>query len=233
VGDPPTPRAENPPLILFDTDVLFQIFIAQQIQLLRHLKQTYRIQPAVAESVDVEVRTNKKFRGQFSGMYQKALASETVLVVEQRTLPSFIATDARTIYNSIQTLGLQYNRFMDKGESYTHAAGVILRVPVASNDGSALLVAQRNGIQVYEPVLRMFDLVVLGRQIAFYSDSDCNKIRKELLNRNEGVPAAFKNCSFEDGLPNFYARIIDGFLQVIGAPGPLSKRDSRVTILAT
>ena len=221
----------NPLLILLDSDVVFQIFLADQIPTLLHIKRKYHIQPMVVEAVDVEIRKNKKFRGRFDKVYQKSVDHETVLILDARSLPAFVTSDARSVYESIQSTGLRYNLFMDYGESYTHAAAVILRAPVVSNDHNALRVAQKNGLDIQEPVLGTFDLVVFALQTGHLNDRDCEEIRKKLLAAGEPVYAAFKHRSFRDGLPNFYARLTDISIPAIGSPSPKSKWDQRISVL--
>lgn len=223
----------NPSLLLLDSDVAFQIFLAEQIPILRHMKRKYGIQPAVVEAVDVEVRRNKKFRSRFAKAYQKSLDNGTIVVLDTRTLRAFVTTDARSVYESIQSLGLHYKLFLDYGESYTHAAAVVLQVPAASNDHKALVVAENNGLEIHQPVLWMFHLVVFALQTGLLTERDCEAIRKKLLEEAEGVPRAFEHCSFANGLPNFYARLADGFIPAVGSPTTKSKWDHRITVFAS
>ncbi len=84
---PPQQPPANPNLLLLDADALLQIFISGQILLLRFLKRAFQIQPAITEAVEAEIRRSKKFRTRFTHDLQKALDSETLVVLDARTLP--------------------------------------------------------------------------------------------------------------------------------------------------
>jgi hypothetical protein len=137
------------------------------------------------------------------------------------------------MYELIQSTGLRYTLFMDYGESYTHAAAVVLDVPVASNDHAALVVAQVNGLSVHEPVLSTFDLVTFALQTELLSTKDCETIRKKLLAEAEPLPPAFRHSSFQDGLPNFFARLVDGSRPLVGCQTSTTKWDKRITVVAS
>ena len=82
-------------------------------------------------------------------------------------------------------------------------------------------------------MLRSFDVIVLGLQIGILTEGDCKAIRKELLKRGEAILPCFQNCSVIDGLPNFYHRLCDGSVNVLGAVTPIEKFDDRIRIMPT
>jgi hypothetical protein len=45
---------------------------------------------------------------------------------------------------------------------------------------------------------------------SFLELKTCDGVRSELLKNGEGMPKAFMNASFEDGLKNFLPRLRDG-----------------------
>jgi len=129
-------------------------------------------------------------------------------------VPAHLAT---TVFATFQALGQEFNKYVDPGEAFTLAAAVTLNVPSMSNDKSALDALHHNGLQLPSSVLRAFDLLCFAYQIGALEDSNCDKVRKELLQQREHVPAAFRNACFQDGLKRFTPRIVDRDAIRIGA----------------
>ncbi len=232
---PPQPvgplQSSNPSLLLVDADVLLQLLIAEQLRLLGYLKREFGVQPAIAEAVEMEIRKSTKFRSRFTGVLEKALDSQTIITIDTRTLPAFVSTNPAAVYDSIQSVGLKYERSgLDYGEAYTFAAGVVLNAPVLSNDSSAIRTAQRKGLKLPFLVARVFDLVVLCRQCDYLDDHGCDDIRKALASEGEFIPAAFHHRSFKDGIIEFYSRIIDAALPLLGCEQPQSELDIRLKL---
>lgn len=221
---------DNPSIILFDTDALLQVLLAQQMALLHALKRAYRVQPAIVEAVEMEVRKSKKFRARFTKELQKAIDSETIVVLDTRTLPAFISTDAAAMHDTIQTKGFQYNRVLDYGEAYTFAAAVVLNVPAVSNDITALRAGSKAQLNLPKIVLRAFDFFVFCHQSDLCTAGDCDRIRQSLATEREWIPAAFQNTSYEKGLPHFYARLLDGTKAGVGADQPRNEPEMRVIV---
>jgi predicted nucleic acid-binding protein len=195
------------------------------------IKRLFNIQAVIAEAVEVEIRKSRKFNQQFTKPLQKAIDAEALVVIEPRTLPAFVAIDAYAVYSSIQTLGARYSHSgLDYGEAYTYATALVLDAPVVSNDRNAIATAQRRNLQMPTLVARFYDIVVLCRQTEQITNDDCNEIRKRLAAKSEFIPTTFRNRSFEDGLPGFYARLIDGSIASIGAVNPLDVGDVRIVL---
>ena len=231
-GDIQPPARKNPDLLLIDTDSLLQLLIAEQMRLLRFLKKKFRIQSAIVEAVEAEVRKSKKFRAQFTKELQKAIESETVVVIDPRTIPAFVSTGPAAVFDAIQTNGLDYEqRGLDYGEAYTFAAGVALDVPVVSNDLNAILTAKKRGIKLPQHLFRTYDLFVLCHQSGELTVDDCDGIRKTLIEKNEFVPVAFEKTSFAKGIDNFYPRILDSSKQALGSTVQFHELDVRLTIV--
>jgi hypothetical protein len=232
-GDGALPSVQNnPSLLLIDTDSLLQLLIADQMRLLHFVKRRFRIQPAIVEAVEAEVRKSKKFRAQFTKELQKAIDNHAVEVIDSRTMPAFVNTDPHAVFNSIQTTGFDYGqRGLDYGEAYTFAAGVILNAPVISNDHNAVLTAQNRRIPLPTYIFRTYDLIVLCHQTEQLSTKECEDIRQALAKRNEYVPVAFQHTSFVKGLQNFYPRLLDGSKVSIASNVPITKLDVRLTIV--
>jgi hypothetical protein len=223
--------AKNPDLLLIDADSLLQLLIADKVRLLHSVKKRFRIQPAIVEAVEAEVRKSKKFRAQFTKELQKAIDNGTILVLDSRTLPAYVATSPDAVFDAIQTNGFNNEqRGLDYGEAYTFAAAVALSAPVMTNDMQAIHTAQNRGIQLPSHLLRTYDLIVLSHQIDELTEKDCDDVRQLFDSKNEPLPAAFKKTSYAKGLSNFYPRLHDGSKKPLGAVAALTVFDIRLTI---
>jgi hypothetical protein len=107
----------------------------------------------------------------------------------------------------LPSLGAQYEGHVHRGEAYTFAAAVTLGLPALSNDFSAIKTLEANFLSLPSPVLRAFDLLAFCHQSSCLELKACEEVRSELLKNNEGMPKAFMNASFEDGLKNFSPRL--------------------------
>jgi len=217
---------------LIDSDALLQFLIAEEMRQLHALKHSFNIQPAIVEAVEVEIRKSRKFP-KFNKHLQKAIDSETIMILDARTLPRFITIDANATYNAIETRGFQYAKILDYGEAYTFAAGVVLRTPVLSHDITAIKAASRAGLDLPEHILRAFDLFVLYNQCGLMSESECDAARKILVAANEWVPTAFQRASYIDGLNSFFARMLEGSRGAVGFAYPQNDLDIRLILTMT
>ncbi len=218
----------NPPLLLCDSDVLVQLFLAKELRPLIELRKSYGIQPAVVLEVDLELRWMRKHKDRFVAQLDKALRSETLKKLDQSLFqPLLSCATPGTSWAGFQALGAQYSGYVQKGEAYTHAAGVTLTVPVASNDFSAIQTLQAQMLTLPMPIIRSFDLLVFSCRAGILELRDCDAVSKELLKNGEGLPKAFQNSSFEDGARSFACRLIDG---PSAAPSPLSTFASTLAI---
>ncbi|HEX7423856.1 MAG TPA: hypothetical protein VF311_08220 [Terriglobales bacterium] len=72
------------------------------------------------------------------------------------------------------------------------------------------------------PVLRSFDLLAFCFQNGLLELKACEAMRSELLRIGEGLPAAFKHASFENGLKSFAPRLRDGTPTLAASSGSYS-----------
>lgn len=218
----------NPPLLLCDTDALFQYFIAGLRIPFQELKKTYGIQPAIVPEVEIEIRSNRKYGTRCRASYGKAISSGAVQILDQKTLQEYLSKlSASVTYTGVQTLGAKYYQRVGRGEAYTFATAVSLGVPALSHDISAIRVLGEQGFEVPSPVLQLYDLLVCCYQTGVLTESDIDNARKLLLKEGEWMPAAFKNSSFVDGLKSFCPRLLDNSKAPVGAispPGPPHRR---------
>ena len=221
----------NPEFFLFDTDALIQIFLPEQVDTLKTLKRRFGIQPSVVEAVEVEMmRGAKPKKAKCRPAFRKALDGGLIQLLDAQSIGSFTTNDARATYESIQLRGLQNSASLDYGEAYTHAAATVLNLPVVSNDISAVATALKNNIALGRPLLRVYDLFVLRHQIGELSANDCDAIRQALVAEGDGPHPSFRNSSFASGLSNFYARVVDVAVAIVGAANPIEPADQRISI---
>lgn len=99
--------------------------------------------------------------------------------------------------------------FVDKGEAYTHSAGVVLGLPTASDDFRAIQVLEFQMQNLPCPILRSFDIFGFALEAGLLPIGDCEKVRSCLLREGRWIPAALKNSSFANGITNFSLRLRD------------------------
>lgn len=216
----------NPPLVVCDTDALCQILLASAHDVLKCLIH-YGVQPIVAPVVGVEMRSTKKFGAIVPDGFSKACAKGLIVVLNERefrvpTKPSIADAKAAsgTTWQEIEDRAARYELRADRGEAATFAAAVELKVPALSNDGSALRSMRYAALDLPVSVLRVFDLLALGRQTDHLSLATCDGIRQRLLLRNEWVPREFRNANFADGLVHFDPRLLDDSRPRVGRGMP-------------
>lgn len=76
-----------------------------------------------------------------------------------------------------------------------------------SNDFNAIRTLESNFHALPTPVLRTFDVLGFCYQSGCLELRVCEAVRSELLKNREGLPKAFMNASFQDGLKNFSPRL--------------------------
>jgi hypothetical protein len=201
----------NPALLVCDSDVLVQFFLANEIRPFRTLRDIYGIQPTIVQEVDLELRWLGKHKDRFVHQLDKALKADVFRVLDPSYFQSFLsAAPVGASWPSFQSLGAQYEGRIHRGEAFTFAAAVTLGVPALSNDFSAIKTLEANFLTLPAPVLRGFDLLALSHQSGHLGLRDCEVFRSELSRQGEGMPQAFMNASFEDGLKNFSPRLREG-----------------------
>ena len=224
-GHPGQPQ--NPEFIVADTSALFQLVMCDQITLLRTLKADYGVQTAIVEAVEAELRfllADEKFK---SGqpVLRKAFGNRSVEVLNKVFLKARYGPIADGLLAQMNQRGAEMARIVDRGEAYSHSAAMILSVPIATHDYSAVNRLFQEGVVVPRPIIRAFDLVVFGLQTECLTEQDCNGMRKELFRKQQYLPQCFERCAFRDGLPNFYARVLDGSKPRPGSRNPKERFD--------
>jgi hypothetical protein len=205
-------------VIVCDTDALTQIFCSKHESILKHLHTQYGIDFAVTEAVEAEVlRPNRKQAGCSQDGFRKALDLGLIAVLSPRTLGRFTSNNPYVTYDSIELRGQEYNRVIDLGEAYTHAAAHVLKCAVLSNDWKAIRDCDRMGLNLAHPTFRVYDLVVLLYQSGGLTEKECDGFRKALHEAGETPHRTFVNRKFRDGLPGFYPRLVNPDFEVVGS----------------
>jgi hypothetical protein len=188
------------------------------------LKEDYGIQPAIVVEVEIELMHSRRFGAQFVPELRKAVGNGTIEILNATSFPKFVPPQlAKGVFGNSQALGLEYNKYADRGEAYTLATAVTLAVPALSNDKTALDALDFNGMELPSPVLRAFDLFSFCYQTGTLDDKHCDAVRKTLMQKREHVPRSFQNASFTEGLKNFCPRMFDAAKPLVGkspTPGP-------------
>lgn len=145
--------------------------------------------------VEVELMLSRKFGTKFAQDLKKAIGNGTLQILDAAAFSKYVPGHvAKGVFGNFQTLGFQFNKYADRGESFTLAAAVTLDVPALSNDKSALDALDFNGMVLPSPVLRTFDLLSFCFQVGALEEKHCDGARKELRQRNEHVPGPFQNA---------------------------------------
>lgn len=224
---------QNPPFLLGDSDIIVQALLTGIIPKLNILHRCYGLHLVIVEAVEAELPAliKNRFPDRVAS-YNKALKHRTITPLSQRLLSEVYGDKGVHAYEAIEALGDKIsNQGVGRGEAYTHAAGILLRVPVISNDMEAIRMLRGASVGIPDRILRFFDLVVFFFQIQHLTTAECKTIRQELLRRGEHMPGCFKNCSFENGLPQFFPRLLDGDSPRIGAELPFDQRLDQTTLL--
>jgi hypothetical protein len=220
-------RPRNPFFLLGDSDVVIQALVAGLIPKFGVFRRRYGLQPVITEAVAAELPGLLKYRfPEWAASYQKALRVKSLVCLDLEFLENACGVHATVVYENIEKLGNNlWNEGIGRGEAYTHAAGLLLNSPVVSNDSEAIAKLRSAGRGLPEFVLRFFDLVVFFFQIGELSPPECEAMRQALLQRGEHVPRCFDGHSFEDGLMDFFPRLLDSEYNSVGSRDSQGNRD--------
>lgn len=215
------------PLFVFcDTDALIQFLLVPEVRPLRVLRSKYSIQPVIVPEVELELRSNPRHGARITPELRKALSTDLLQVLTPQLLqtrygnaPNDALATAATMAQ-ISTTGRHYQRYVDLGEAYTHAAALATSAPALSHDRTALTALANAGLPVPSTVLRAFDLVALCYQIQEMRGTECDDFRSALLTLpSEFIPVCFRHKSFVNGLLDFHPRICDMKHAPVGKSG--------------
>jgi hypothetical protein len=223
----------NPKLIVIDTSVLVQIIATDQIGTLRLLRSGYGVQPVIVQAVEAEIscllNNQSKFRGRQEQL-RKARGNNTLAVADREFLATIRGSGVDAWLRQMESEGERLYLVVDRGEAFSHAASIVLGVPIATNDTSAVYRLLKSGESIPRPIIRFWDLVAFGYQVGHLDDAACDRIRQTLRKLGERMPRCFVDRSYIDGLPEFYPRLACAGHQFVGAGQPQEKFDERLVL---
>lgn len=202
----------NPRFLVCDSDALIQIFLSESTGLLRDLNKNFGVQPVIVTEVEGELSWNGAHKNRFAGDLQKALTSKVLRILDSKIFKAELNQQGRSSeeFAQYRATGTQYDGPVQRGEAYSHSAGIVLGVPVMSNDGSAIETLLASNLPTACPVLRYFDLLVFSYLTGHIDLVGCERIRKKLMSdkrEQRSVPIIFRNQSFESALTKFTCRL--------------------------
>jgi hypothetical protein len=223
----------NPRLIIVDSSVLVQLVATEQLGIFRRFRSDYGVQAAIVQAVEAEVfhllNTVAKFRGRQEQL-RKALGNNTLALVDREFLAPLLGTGVDAWIRQMESEGERLYVMVDRGEAFSHAASIVLDVPIATTDTSAVYRLLKYGEKIPRPIIRFWDLVVFAHQIGDLDEAGCDRIRKTLSKLGERTHPCFTERSFRDGVSEFYARLICSDHQPIGAAQPQERLDERLVL---
>lgn len=235
MSSPAAPQ-KNPQLIIIDSSVLLQLIATEQFGVLRLLRSDFGVQPAIVQAVESEVtcilQNVPKFRGRQDQM-KKAIGNKTLAIVDRDLLAPILGSSVDAWIRQMELEGVRLYSTVDRGEAFTHAASMVLNVPTATNDTTAVSRLLRGGETIPRPIFRFWDFVVFAHQVDLVDAGACDKVRQFLHKIGERLHPCFSNCSFHDGLPYFYARLACANRPTVGASQPQERFDDRLLLIAT
>ena len=163
--------------------------------------------------VETEIKSNRRLGGLIKPALDKSLKTKALRILSAADLESFqLEAQTRVSLADIRELAAEYALIVQTGEAATHAAGVLLNCPVASNDRNALVAMQHNQQPLPPHVFRAFDIFLFLHAEGHILIKDLEQIRTTLRTYSEHIPSVFKNCSVESALGEFERRIVSGTL---------------------
>jgi hypothetical protein len=233
---PPAGPHNNPKLIIIDSSVLLPLIAADQFAVLRLLRSDFGVQPAIVEAVESEVacilQNVPKFRGRREQL-KKALGNGTLALVGRELLAPILGNSVDAWVRQMDSEGERLYSIVDRGEAYTHAASMVLGVPAATDDTTAISRLLKGDETIPRPVLRFWDFVVFAHQRDLLDAERCDKIRQFLRKMEERLHPCFAKRSYQDGLPYYYARLVCADRPVLGASQPQERFDERLVLVGS
>lgn len=223
----------NPKLIVIDTSVLVQIVATDQIGTLRLLRSSYGVQPVIVQAVEAEISCLLSYQARFRGRQEqlrKALGNKTLAIADREFLATVRGSGVDAWLRQMESEGERLYLMVDRGEAFTHAASIVLGVPVATNDTSAVYRLLKSGESIPRPIIRFWDLVVFGYQVGHLDDAACDRIRQTLRKLGERSPRCFADRSYLDGLCEFYPRLACAAHELVGSGQPQERFDERLVL---
>jgi len=222
----------NPRFILADTSALVPLFLSDTISVVKHLKSEYGTQVVITEAVESELRfipTVPLKRAKFQRMppmIEKSLGTGVLEVLDLNFMIRTFGNVGDSLLKQANERGKFLANHIHRGEAYTHAAAEILgNAPVLTHDMIAVRGLFDQQLLLSRPILRAFDLIVLGYQVNHLTPEFCDDVRDGLFAIGELDSDAFRRSSFQAGLLKFYPRLLDRNRARVGSPNSVDVFD--------
>lgn len=192
----------------FDSDALLQILLAGPQQIFSILRSDFGVGSFMMSEVEVEVRSNRRLSGLVRPQLDKSLKTHSLNILNSAHLDELCAAlPAPVSLANIRELGAEYALMVGKGEAYSHAAGLMLGMPVVSNDMNAIRTLEANGKTLPPTILRSYDLLGFLYVEGYLAKLEAEQALKTLKARSEWMPDCLRHASFEDGIRQFNIRL--------------------------
>ncbi len=196
-------------VFFFDSDALIQVLLAGQQKVFSILHRDFGVSSFIMLEVEIEVRSNRKYAS-IRIQFEEVLKNGSLKIVTAGDLERLsVELPAPVSLGNIREIGRDYAIFADKGESYTHAAGVLLQTPTISNDLNAIRSLEENGKRLPPNILRSYDLFAFLLVEGYIDIRTAERILKTLKNSpREWIPKCLQHSSFENGIGGIGCRLL-------------------------
>ena len=193
----------------FDSDALIQILLTGQQKVFSILHADFGVSSFIMSVVETEVQSNKKFGALVRIPFDEVRKNNSLKILSAADLERLSAGLSVPIsLADIRQVGKDYALYAQKGESYTHAAGVLLDTPTVSNDVNAIRSLETNGKKLPPKVFRSYDLFAFLYGEGYIDIRAAERILKTLKTHGEWIPKCLKHSSFEGGIGGIGCRLL-------------------------
>ena len=193
----------------FDSDALIQVLLTAQQKVFSILHNDFGVSSFIMSEVEAEVRSNRKFGALVRIQFEEVLKNGSLKIANAADLERLSAALLAPVsLGDIREVGKDFALFAQKGESYTHAAGVLLQTPTISNDFNAIRALETNGKRLPPNILRSYDLFAFLHAEGYIDIRVAERILKTLKTYGEWIPRCLLHSSFENGIGGIGCRLL-------------------------
>ena len=193
----------------FDSDALIQVLLAAQQKVFSILHNDFGVSSFIMSEVEAEVRSNRKLGALVRIPFEEVLKNGSLKIANAADLERLSAALSSPVsLGDIREVGKDYALFVQKGESYTHAAGVLLQTPTISNDVNAIRSLEANGKRLPPNILRSYDLFAFLHAEGYIDIRVAERILKTMKTYGEWIPKCLLHSSFESGIGGIGCRLL-------------------------
>jgi len=193
----------------FDSDALIQILLTGQQKAFSILHNDFGVSSFIMSEVEAEVRSNRKFGALVRIQFEEVLKNGSLKIANAADLERLSEDLSAPIsLGDVREIGKDYALFAQKGESYTHAAGVLLQTPTISNDVNAIRSLEANSKRLPPNIFRSFDLFAFLHAEGYIDIRVAERILKTLKTYGEWIPRCLLHSSFEKGIGGIGCRLL-------------------------